>query len=215
MKNKKGDAYPQIIWILRIIFWIIVIIAVYGITSYLIDVKFQPWQAEADGFALRTLYSPNGISYFDPLAGKVQPGTIDLARFKSGIWEESVYYGEEHLAAKMTLWNKGADDWQAVALTGEKLLERYYQKDLFNKWEDLSDKKVAKFTRKYYVLIKDEGELEIFEGEKDLEKDIEDHGEKVYLIEKSKEHLEKIKEEAKDDNALVPGLLEIEIIIKK
>lgn len=202
--NKKGQSFTQLIWILRIIFWILVLITCYGIISYFIQGSFEPWQAEAETFGLRMFYSPNGISYFDPVAGKIQPGTVDLMRFKERIWQESFFYEEEHLAAKMVLRD----------MEGNLIIEDYVNEALYERWESLGAG-VAKFSKKYYVLIKDEGQIEVLNEEKDLADLIEERGENVILVENQRQHLEEVRQRAVTKTNLVKGFLEMEIIIEK
>jgi len=111
IKGKKGlFTFNMVYMIPRLIFLIIVLFSVIMLVGMFLKIHADTFYVEADLFAQSLIYSPHGISYYNPLLYKVQPGIIDKTEFTSGIIESrinnnSFYYGKQnkHIAAKITL----------------------------------------------------------------------------------------------------------------
>ena len=71
------------------------------------NINLISYQAEAGTANARAYYSIDGISYFDPLSGRVYAGTIDLEKFENNsikILQKSMDFGEDkHLGARFIL----------------------------------------------------------------------------------------------------------------
>jgi len=59
--------------------------------SYYFGFSIDTKVAEAGVFTQRIVYSPNGLSYHDPLSNKVYPGIIDLEKFNNPILDKSIF----------------------------------------------------------------------------------------------------------------------------
>lgn len=125
--NTKGlIAFNELIWIVRIIFVVIVFVMATVVYFYVVNVTFATEGEEMGIFMYRLLYSPTGISQFDPLSGRVYPGVIDIQRLENNAWQESIDFDGEYMAAKLTLQSDGTervfyyhqqkyDDWGVLA----------------------------------------------------------------------------------------------------
>lgn len=111
IKGKKAlFTFNMAYMVIRLIFLVIVLFSVIMLVGMFLKINADTFYVEADLFAQSLIYSPHGISYYNPLLYKIQPGIIDKTEFTSGITESrinnhSFYYGKKnkHLAVKITL----------------------------------------------------------------------------------------------------------------
>jgi len=108
--NKKGNmTFNMVNMIPRLIFLVIVLLSVVLLISVFLNIIVDVNYQEADLMSLNLIYSPQGISYFDPNLNRVIPGVIDKEEFMSNKIEtrlnNSFSYGEKnkHIAAQIKL----------------------------------------------------------------------------------------------------------------
>jgi len=79
MLNKKGIAtFTIAIWLLRFLFLAIVIGVIYLTLGIYAKVDIDTFNVEPDILVYSMIYSPHGLSYYDPISNRVYPGIIDL-----------------------------------------------------------------------------------------------------------------------------------------
>ena len=76
-------SFSSIVWVGRIIFMLLVITVIILFVNFYSDINISSHQAETELFINRMLYSPQGISYYDPISGRLYPGIIDLTKFET------------------------------------------------------------------------------------------------------------------------------------
>ena len=80
MLNKKGiAAFSTAIWMLRLLFVAVVFFSIYFFTNIYSRIDVNEFNVEPDIFVQNMLYSPHGISYYDPISNRIYPGIIDLS----------------------------------------------------------------------------------------------------------------------------------------
>jgi len=150
MKNKKAQAFSMVWWIPRIIFLVIVLSSVIFLTTMYINTEKETWKTESELFIHRLIYSPNGISYYDPLTNRVYPGIIDLKKIKNTeIINRSLFYGKDnkHIGANISVYDKN-DNLLAQGIYNEKVSKRIQEKGF------LGVGGIDSKQKKYYILIK-------------------------------------------------------------
>ena len=154
--NKKGAiglSYTQVIWVFRLVFLGFAIMFCSLLISMYIHVSYASEQAEREILLQRILFSPNGISYYNPLTGAVEAGTIYLKTFDNNVLDKPIHYDRNYLAARMDL-----NDFE----TGKPYVA-YYNKNFYQEKIVLKGLKgrggVDTLERNFYVLIKDGDEI--------------------------------------------------------
>lgn len=125
------------------------------VRSFVVE-KVDVIELEANLFANRLLYSPNGISFVDENTGRAYPGIIDFKKFGMNDMENkllsSIYYGDSNrnIGAKITFKNFGSNE--------ENLL--FYNKKFYDEKKILIESGLTKgpggatsYTKKLNVLI--------------------------------------------------------------
>lgn len=154
--NKKGAiglSFSQVIWVFRLIFLGMAIMFCLLLILMYINVSYASEPAEREILIQRILFSPNGISYYNPLTGIVEAGTIDLKKFEKNVLDKAIHYDRDYMAARMDL-----NDLE----TGKPYVG-YYNKDFYQEKIVLRGLKgsggVDILERNFYVLIKDGEEI--------------------------------------------------------
>ncbi len=103
--DKKGlIVFNMLTWIIKIFFYVMVVGTIFLIVNSYFSFKLDTKDAEAAIFTQRLIYSPNGLSYYDPLSNRLYPGIIDLSKIQdTSTINKSIFYGEEsrHIGAKI------------------------------------------------------------------------------------------------------------------
>ena len=160
MTNKKANTtFEVVFWIPRIIFLVVLMFAIMILIRSFVTTIVESSELEANLFANRVLYSPNGISYADSDTHRIYPGIIDSAQLKSKIdgklLDKSINYGKKNLeiGAKFSL-----------SYAGDKV-DFFYNEDFFKEQFKIADSGFTKgpggakaYTKKYNVrVLKDNG----------------------------------------------------------
>jgi hypothetical protein len=107
VKMKKGlISFNMLMWIPRIIFMVIVVLSIILLIASYFRLELVISKAESELFVQRLLYSPHGISFYDPYSNRVYPGIIDLDNLE--LINQSIFYGEQkHIGAKLIVKDLG------------------------------------------------------------------------------------------------------------
>jgi len=156
------------------------------IRSYIVT-TVDVFDAQAEVFHDRLLYSTNGISYYDHEIGRLYPGVIDMEKLDQQNFDSiilnSVYYGKEHVDPQSGFENREI---------GAKMTA--YSDD-----NPLYTTKVAYYNKDYYEYYRD-----VALGLK---------GVKGPGGARKKGKISNVL--IKDGNTIVPGKLELEVVISK
>jgi len=149
--NKKAAAFKILNYsILRILFIALLFYIIYLFAYSQIKINIDIEDTKSLIFVKRLLYSPNSISYTDPITGRTYPGIIDLERFDPTIPEKAFNFSKNNLAAKIELTN----------LENNEKKEIYLNKKWYDRWEPLTKfEQYKKTIKQRYVLINDKGKL--------------------------------------------------------
>jgi hypothetical protein len=151
LKTKKGAGFKILNYsFLRILFIALLFYIVYLFAYSQIKVNIDTDDTKALIFVKRILYSPNSISYVEPITGRAYPGIVDPENFKPDALDSAFNITTTGIAAKIELTN----------LEDGNQKEIYLNKKWYDRWEPLAKfSRYEKIIKKRYVLINDEGEL--------------------------------------------------------
>jgi len=143
---KKGLlSFNMLMWIPRIIFMVIVVFSILLLIGSYFKIEIVISEAESELFAQRLLYSPHGISYYDPLSNRVYPGVIDLNNL--GLLNKSVFYGEQkQIGAKLNITD----------LNGKLLAENIYNDVVYRRIAQEGKGGVDVLRKSLYIIVKNE-----------------------------------------------------------
>ena len=136
LQNKDGlMSFNFIAMIPRLIFLVIVLLAVVILVRLFVVERFSFDPLIADVFSHSLLYSPGGVSYHDPLTGRVYPGTIHADQFSDLDLNSSLNLGNNRLiAAEIRLKTFAYNDKPEVV--GFPTV--YYNKEWYDNWQPLA-----------------------------------------------------------------------------
>jgi len=100
--DRRGSAaisFNQIYWLGRLLYLIMVVVAIAALVNFYVKVNFDTYVAETELFSQRLLYSPGGLSFHDPYTNRVRPGFLDLSRFDASFLNDSINYGDDDVFA--------------------------------------------------------------------------------------------------------------------
>ncbi|MFP4423683.1 MAG: hypothetical protein ACLFP2_00470 [Candidatus Woesearchaeota archaeon] len=150
--TKGSVSLTGVYYIWKLFMILIIGVAMVMILNSTVNEKVDTREVEATLFIHRLLYTPHGISHYDSVLDKMQPGIIDFSRFD----ESAINYSsdfEDHIAAKIELIKKDSTD------------TIYYNKKAYMKLEPISYSgkgpgSVTKVRQSIYVLVNDKGSLD-------------------------------------------------------
>lgn len=150
--NKKGVSFKILNYaILRILFIALLFYITYLFAYSQIKVNIDIDDTKSLIFVKRLIYSPNSISYTDPVTERIYPGIIDIERFNPATLENTFNFTKNNIAAKIELTN----------LENNEKKEIYLNKEWYDRWEPLTKfKQYKKTIKQRYVLINNNGNLE-------------------------------------------------------
>ncbi|MFO7711038.1 MAG: hypothetical protein R6V53_04720 [Candidatus Woesearchaeota archaeon] len=152
--TKGNVSLAGVYYIWKLLMILIIGVAMVMVLNSTVTEDADTREVEATLFIHRLLYTPHGISYYDPGLDKVRPGIIDL----SGFDESAINYSsdfQDHIAAKIELIKKNSGQTETI----------YYNKEAYMKLEPISYSgkgpgSVTKVRQSIYVLVNEAGSLE-------------------------------------------------------
>ena len=132
----------------RLIFIVIFFSTIYLFTSSQLKSAINTRALQEEIFLQRLLYSPEGVSYTDPVTGRIYPGTIDMEKLKK---DESLLDGafsadKKRFAARIQITNLDTKD----------SLELFINKEGYGRWAPLATfPRYGKSILKNYVLLRE------------------------------------------------------------
>jgi hypothetical protein len=92
----------RILW--RSILTIIILLVIIGFVNFYSKINIDPFESESETFVFRAVNSEYGISYVDPVSGRVYPGIIDITKFENSsipLLQDSIDFGKDnHIGAR-------------------------------------------------------------------------------------------------------------------
>ena len=145
--NKKAAAFKMLNYaFFRMVFMTILLFTLYLFASSQIKTNIDVKGIKTTIFVNRLLYSPNSISYRDPVTDRVYPGVINTDNFNENTLNKAFNYDKNPVAARLELKN----------LETNETIEAYLNKEWYDRWEPLTKFEQYEKTIKWrYVLIKD------------------------------------------------------------
>ena len=145
MKKKALMEFNVMMWIPRIIFMVIVIMSILLLVGTYFKMELTTARAESELFINRLLYSPHGISFYDPYSNRLYPGIIDLNNLD--LINKSLFYEENtHIGAKLTFTD----------ISNNILAERIYYNLVYRRIAQEEKGGVDVFRKSLNVIIKNE-----------------------------------------------------------
>jgi hypothetical protein len=126
--NKKGIALhvtSTIITLLIVLFSLTAFIILIG---YFTNSRFSINDIQAEVLINGLLYSPGGVTYTDPISGRMYSGQVKIEQITNERLDEEFFYPENRLmAAKITIKRQN----------GEQIKEVYFNQEQYENWEPL------------------------------------------------------------------------------
>ncbi|MBW2981375.1 hypothetical protein KY343_00715 [Candidatus Woesearchaeota archaeon] len=143
---KKGLlSFNMMMWIPRIIFMVIVVFSIVLLVATYFKLEMAVSEAENELFIQRLLYSPHGISFYDPYSNRIYPGIIDLDNLD--LLNKSIFYGEQkHIGAKLSIND----------LNNSLLAERVYNDIVYRRIAQEGKGGVDVLRKSLYVIVRNE-----------------------------------------------------------
>jgi hypothetical protein len=141
--------------LLRFTFLLIMLIVSMILLSIFLNNKFDVTDTQAEILISGFIYGTGGISYYDPVTGRIYPQIIELDQLDSAELEAGLYFPDNNMmTARITVKDK---DRQSTLKT------MYYNKEWYDNWKPLIPLKhlkgiggVTDFRRTIPVILKDE-----------------------------------------------------------
>jgi hypothetical protein len=204
-----------ILYIFKILFAIIVLTALMVMVKHFIQEDVDIIQAEANLFFYRTLFSKNGLSYFDPITESVHVGILDLEKIHNlnidGYLNDTIAFGDKdkrHIAARFEIYNSDGD-----------LVKRFYFNQNFfeNLYPLISSGRgpsaVQYVEKSLYILLYNKKYHDLLELDNKISSyklDSATHQSKI--IDLTSEKQEILSQTSYDSNSLMPGKLIISVV---
>ena len=155
-QNRKGImTFNFLAMIPRIIFLVVVLIVCVILISIFLNNKFNTVDVQAEILINGFLYGTGGVSYLDPLTGRIYPEVIDLRQLDSTELDSAFYYPDNHMITARIAIEKPD---QVLPLK-----EIYYNKEWWDNWKPLLALKylpgiggVIDYEKKFPIYIIDE-----------------------------------------------------------
>ena len=128
--NKQGQtiSFEMLMWIPRLIYLIIVIIATMGLIFAFIVTNVNVGDVESHILMQRLQFSPEGIVKYDPVTQRVYPGVVDDGKITPNNLKSALDGGEKELAARFVL----------IDLPETELEPVYLHKETYEDWQPIA-----------------------------------------------------------------------------
>ena len=124
---------------------VIVITSILLLISLHYKIELDVSGAESELFVQRLLYSPHGLSFYDPYSSRLYPGIIDMNNLD--LIDNSLFYGEnKHIGAKLTFTD----------LNNNNLAEKIYNDIVYRRIIQEGKGGVDVFRKSFYVFMRNE-----------------------------------------------------------
>jgi hypothetical protein len=159
LKKKGIMAFNFMTMIPRLIFLIAVLIVCVILISMFLNSMFNINDVQAEILVNGLLYGTGGISYYDPITGRIYPTTVDLAQLDGAELDAGMYYpGNRMVAARITL--------NPVALDiGLKTV--YFNQQAYDDWEPLISRNLpgigglSEYKRYLPILLRNDSDMKL------------------------------------------------------
>ncbi|MBW2971470.1 hypothetical protein KY359_00395 [Candidatus Woesearchaeota archaeon] len=132
--SRKGImAFNVLVMMPRIIFLVIMLICCVVLLTLFLNNKFDITETQAEVFIDGMLYGTGGVSYFDPLTGRIYPEIVDVNQLNESELNDGLFFPANNIMAARISVGKGS------MLIGDPALFRvvYYNKEWYDNWEPL------------------------------------------------------------------------------
>ncbi|MBI2576923.1 hypothetical protein HYV84_06925 [Candidatus Woesearchaeota archaeon] len=145
----KGEGFNMFNYAIpRIIFIVIFFSTIYLFTSSQLKAAINTRALQEEIFLQRLLYSPEGISYTDPVTGRLYPGTVDMDKLKKdeSLLDSAFSADTKRFAARI----------QITSLETKDTWELFINKEGYGRWAPLTKfPRYDKSILKNYVLLRE------------------------------------------------------------
>jgi alpha-N-acetylglucosamine transferase len=162
MDKKAVTSFNMIVMILRMIFLIVVALVIVIIINVALDLQIDTKETEANILMSRILYSPEGISKYDSITGRVETCIVDVKNMNSTRLDNGIYIeNNNRIAAKVQLYR-----YEGTGKLSTFVAEAKYNRDIYDSLEPVAEAfynvggigGVLIFEKEYPVVIFDKGE---------------------------------------------------------
>jgi hypothetical protein len=157
MRKKGIMAFNFLAMVPRILFLVIMLIVCVILIRLFLNNRFDIADVQAEIFVNGFIYGTGGVTYTDPLTGRIFPEIIDVSQFNSSELDASLFYPDNRMIAAKIIVTRDLSFVDAVAIA-------YYNKQWYDNWEPLLPLKslpgiggVTDYTKTLPIMLK-EGE---------------------------------------------------------
>ncbi len=126
--NRKGQGYEMLIWIPRIIYLIIVIMATSGLILAFIVTNVNVGDIESHVLMHRLQFSQEGITAYDSYTGRVYPGLVDTGRLNANNLQSALGAGGNELAMRFVMSD----------FSDKELARAYLNRETYENWQPIA-----------------------------------------------------------------------------
>lgn len=128
-RKAQTISFEMLMWIPRLVYLVIVIIATSGIILAFIVTNVSVGDVESHILLHRLQFSPEGIVKYDSETRRVYPGIVDVSRLSSNRLESALNAGKKEVAARFKL----------VGLQDEsELATAYLHEGTYKDWQPIA-----------------------------------------------------------------------------
>ena len=153
-RNKNGlMAFNATIMIVRMLFLVIVLVVCVLLISLFLNQKFKTAEIHGEILIDGLIYGTGGLSYTDPVTGRVYPEIIDMAQLSGSELDAGLFFpGNRMIAARITIENEKGVPLETV----------YFNKEFYINWAPMAALEgvpgignIVSYERKLPVILKD------------------------------------------------------------
>jgi hypothetical protein len=146
--GRKGIMFFNfLVMIPRILFLVIMLIVCVILIRMFLNDKFNINDVQAEILIDGLIYGTGGVSYYDPVTGRLYPEIIDISQLDGAKLDQGLFYPENHMMTARILVEKPITEYTDMSLMdryfrGEDpkfltLKDVYYNKVWYDNWEPL------------------------------------------------------------------------------
>ncbi len=127
--NRKGLGYETLVWIPRLVYLVIVIMAASGLILAFIVTNVNVGDIESHILLNGLQFSQEGIAAYDSYTGRVYPGLVDRGRLTDDALGSALDAGEGELAARFVLSDLSS---------GNEIARAYANGETYANWQPIA-----------------------------------------------------------------------------
>ncbi len=137
----------------RIIFLVVALLAVVIVIRLMINSKFEVRGIQSEILVQGLLYGPGGITYYDPLTGRIYPEIVDPSQFNESKYDMGFHFSPNSLITARILLVKEKETLKKLHFGKSKNMisnvdpsdvvgVTYFNKEWWDNWKPLAESKI-------------------------------------------------------------------------